>query len=149
MFSRAPSLAAGLLLLLIPLDRSCAEEPPPDAAKPPLAQEGLFRLGEMAQAAGDLRKAGEAFERFSKSLDSLVESIAKSLATVSSEFDPFGYKTAFRTVGQQAEMLQQQRDIIHALQEREIDRLRSENKQLRRERRKLRQRRSAQGDSTR
>ena len=86
----------------------------------------------MAQAAADLRKAGEAFERFANSADGLVDAIAKSLATMSSEFDPFGYKTAFRTVSKQSEMLQQQRDIIQALQEREIKRLRNENRRLKR-----------------
>jgi len=148
MFSRAASLA-GILLVLIPLDRSCAEEPPRGAANAPTAGDGLFRVGEMVQAASDLRKAGEAFERFANSLDRFAESIAQSLAIMSSEFDPFGYKTAFRTVSRQAEMLKQQRDIIHSLQEREIDRLRSENRQLRRTLRKLRQRESVQGGSSR
>ena len=142
MFSRA--LAAGLLLLVIPLSPTCAEEPSGDPTKAPSAQDSLFRIGEVAQAAADLRKAGEAFERFAKSLDSLAESIAKSLATMSSEFDPFGYKTAFRTIGHQAEMLQAQRNIIHTLQQREIDRLQSENRELRRELEKLRKRNAKQ-----
>ncbi len=67
---------------------------------------------------------------------------------MSSEFDPFGYKTAFRTVGQQAEMIQQQRKIIQALQEREIERLQSQNRKLKKELQKLRQRKkSRNGDS--
>jgi hypothetical protein len=142
MISRAPSLAAGLLLLLIPLNRSGAEELHQDPAQAPLAQDSLFRLGEMAQAAADLHKAGEAFARFAKSLDSFAESIGGSLATMSSEFDPFGYKTAFRTIGRQAEMLQAEREIIRALQQREIERLQSENRELRRKIEKLRQRKA-------
>jgi hypothetical protein len=63
---------------------------------------------------------------------------------MSSEFDPFGYKTAFRTIGHQAEMLQAERKIIQALQEREIERLRSENSRLRKEIQKLRKRSAKQ-----
>ena len=144
MFSRALSLALGLVLLLIPLNRLCAEELPRNPTKASSAQDSLFRIGELAQAAADLRKAGEAFERFAILLDSLAESIAKSLATMSSEFDPFGYKTAFRTIGRQTEMLQAQRDIIQAFQQREIDRLQSENRELRRELEKLRKRNAKQ-----
>jgi hypothetical protein len=144
MFSRSLSLALGLVLLLIPLNRLCAEEPPRNPTKASSAQDSLFRIGELAQAAADLRKAGEAFERFAMLLDSLAESIAKSLATMSSEFDPFGYKTAFRTIGRQTEMLQAQRDIIQAFQQREIDRLQSENRELRRELEKLRKRNAKQ-----
>ena len=102
----------------------------------------------MAQAAADLRNAGEAFERFATSLSGSAETIANSLATMSSEFDPFGYKTAFRTLGQQTAMLQQQRETIQSLQDREIERLQNENTRLRREIRKLRQRDgSRSGDS--
>jgi hypothetical protein len=93
----------------------------------------------MAQAVADLRKAGDSFEGVTKSLDGLVGTIAKSLATMSSEFDPFGYKTAFRTLGRQAEMIQQQQQIIQALQEREIERLRGENRNLRKELQQSRQ----------
>ena len=94
----------------------------------------------MAQAASDLKSAGEAFERFATSLDGAAEAIAASLATMSSEFDPFGYKTAFRTLGQQDAMLQQQRETIQALQDRELERLQSENTRLRSKIRKLRRR---------
>ena len=67
---------------------------------------------------------------------------------MSSEFDPFGYKTAFRTLGQQTAMLQQQRETIQVLQEREIERLQNDNTRLRRKIRKLRQRDgSRSGDS--
>ena len=93
----------------------------------------------MAQAAADLRNAGEAFERFATSLGGAAETIATSLATMSSEFDPFGYKTAFRTLGQQNVMLQQQSETIRSLQDREIERLQSENARLRKKIQKLRQ----------
>ena len=134
-----------MVFLLFAVHSSCAEEPPKDRAKSSAqpATGGIFRIGEMAQAAGDLRKAGEAFERFANSLDGLGGVIAESLATMSSEFDPFGYKTAFRTVGQQAETIQQQHNTIQALQEREIERLRSETRKLKRKLQKLRQRKTA------
>ena len=141
MCARGASWVASMILLLFSVDASCAAEAagePADSSAPSAAS-GLFRVGEMAQAAADLRKAGEAFERFANALDGSVEVIAKSLATMSSEFDPFGYKTAFRTVGRQAEMIQQQGKIIEALQEREIERLQRENRRLKRELQKLRQ----------
>ncbi len=150
MSPRAALQVAGIVFLLFPANSSFAEEPPRDPAKSSVQSTatGLFRIGEMAQAAADLRKAGEAFERFANSPDGLVGIIAKSLATMSSEFDPFGYKTAFRTVGQQAEMIQQQRKVIQALQEQEIERLKSENRELKRKLQKVRQRKRARnGDS--
>ena len=144
MWFRAASMGAGLIFLLSLVSRSGAGESPREPVKVslPAAAGDLFRIGEMAQAAADLRKAGESFEGVAKSLDGLaglVETIAKSLATMSSEFDPFGYKTAFRTVGQQAEIIQQQQELIHSLQEREIERLRSENRNLKKELQRLRQ----------
>ncbi len=150
MSPRAASQVAGVVLLLFPAHSLCAEEPPRDMENSSVqsAASDLFRIGEMAEVAADLRKAAEALERFAESSNGMVETIAKSLATMSSEFDPFGYKTAFHTVGQQAEMIQQQRKIIQALQEREIERLRSENRELKREIQKLRQRkRSRNGGS--
>lgn len=151
MFSRSVFFVAGLVALLLLPHRTCAEDPPRAQTEPPAPSSGnaLFRINEMAQAAGDLRNAGEAFERFAKLLNGVAETIATSLATMSSEFDPFGYKTGFRTLGQQAEMLQQQRETIQALQEREIERLQSENTRLRREIRKLRQRAESPSDSSR
>lgn len=139
MFSRSTLPVAGLFALLLLPNRLCAEEPPPTLAAPAPGNP-LLQFSEMAQAAADLRNAGEAFERFAKSLSGVAETIANSLAIMSSEFDPFGYKTAFRTLGQQSVMLQQQRETIHALQEREIQRLQDENTKLRKEVQKLRQR---------
>jgi len=147
---RAKSLVAGMILLLFPVHASCEEEPPRETARSSVQStaNAFLRIGEMADVATDLRKAAEALERFDNSPDGLVGRIATSLATMSSEFDPFGYKTAFRTVGQQAEIIQQQSEIIQALQEREIERLASQNRQLKKELRKLRQpTRSRDGDS--
>ena len=141
MFSRSALLVAGLCALLFLPNCSCAEDSPreqPKASTPPSGNP-LFRLNDMAQAAADLRNAGEAFERFAASLSGSAETIANSLATMSSEFDPFGYKTAFRTLGQQTAMLQQQRETIQSLQDREIERLQNESTRLRRKIRKLRQ----------
>ena len=150
MFSRNALLVAGLFTLLFLPNRSCAEEPSREQAKVSTTPPGnpLFRLDDMAQAAADLRNAGEAFERFATSLGGSAETIAESLATMSSEFDPFGYKTAFRTLGQQTAMLQQQRETIQVLQERELERLQNDNTRLRRKIRKLRRRDgSRSGDS--
>ena len=112
------------------------EQPANSAA--PSGLSGLLDVGKMAQAASDLRKAGEAFEKFGISLDGISGKLAAALATMSSEFDPFGYKTAFRTIGQQTEIIQQQNEIIRELQEREIERLRNENKSLKKQLRKRR-----------
>jgi len=108
------------------------------AEDPPKAANDLFRIGEMAQAAKDMREASETLERVMNTSGGLIASIAESLATMSSEFDPFGYKTAFRTVGQQAEIIEQQRKLIDELQQREIDRLQRENRELAKELQKLR-----------
>jgi hypothetical protein len=131
---------AGMALLCLPVHSSCAEERLEEPAKSSAraAATSLFQIGEIAQGAADLRKAGEAFERFAKSANGTVEIIAKSLAAMSSEFDPFGYKTAFRTIGRQAEIIQQQSKAIQTLQDREIERLRRENHNLKRQLRALR-----------
>ncbi len=148
MFSRTVSFVLGLLLLTFSFQVCSAQEPPQEPQSAPSIFNAITRLDEMAQAAGDLRVAGEAFERFANSLSRVAESIAKSLATMSSEFDPFGFKTGFRTVGQQSAMLQQQRELIQALQEREIERLRAANRKLKQRIEKLRQRKpSHPGDS--
>jgi hypothetical protein len=145
MFSRNASLVAGLVTLLFVPNCSRAEEPAREQqVSTPPSGNPLFRLNDMAQAASDLKNAGEAFERFATSLGGAAETIATSLATMSSEFDPFGYKTAFRTLGQQTAMLQQQRETIQSLQDREIERLQSENARLRKKIQKLRQ-----GDTSR
>ncbi|MGI9457215.1 MAG: hypothetical protein ACR2NU_11685 [Aeoliella sp.] len=143
MHGRIVAQVAGIILLIAAAaSNSLAQEPHTEATKPPsqTAPSDPLGMGEMARAASDLRKAGEAFERFAVAGADLAKSITKSLAMMSSEFDPFGYKTAFRTVGQQAQMLHQQREIIQTLQEREIERLRRENTELQQKLRKARQR---------
>ena len=129
------TFATGLVLILLVVNSALAAQAPEESAKSPAATKSnsLLRIGEMAQAAGDLRKAAESFERLADSLDGIVQVVAESLAKMSSEFDPFGYKTAFRTLGQQTEIIQQQSELIRELQEREIDRLQSENQTLRKQ----------------
>lgn len=123
MYRPAATSLLALAALLLLGGRAHCQQPAPSSLVP--------GLGGMAQAATDLRKAGEAFERFALSMEGLGETVAASMAIMSSEFDPFGYKTAFRTLGEQAEMLRQQRDTIQELQQREIDRLRKQSKRLR------------------
>jgi hypothetical protein len=120
MRGRTAVQVAGIVFLLVPGSSSFGQELPQDSTKPAAQSTpiDLFGVGEMAQAATDLRKAGEAFERFAVAGADLAKSITKSLAIMSSEFDPFGYKTAFRTVGQQAQMLHQQREKIQTIQAR-------------------------------
>ena len=103
---RLAILWIGLILTLITGEVTSAAELPKKPATPKVSD--LLRIGEMAQAAADLRKAGEAFERLGDAMGGIAEKIAQSLAAMSSEFDPFGYKTAFRTIAQQNEFIQQQ-----------------------------------------
>ncbi len=65
MSPRAASLVAGMILLLFPVNSLCAEEPPRDMANSSVqsAANALFRIGEMAEPAADLRKAAEALAR--------------------------------------------------------------------------------------
>lgn len=129
------SFATGLVLVLLIVNTASAAQAPEESANSPASTKSnsLLRIGEMAQAAADLRKAAESFERLADTLDGMVQIIAESLARMSSEFDPFGYKTAFRTLGQQTEIIQQQSELIRELQEREIERLQSENQTLRKQ----------------
>jgi hypothetical protein len=108
-------------LLLIP-QTAAAEEPLPPKGPARAALGDLFRLGEITQAAEDLKQAGQAFEQFGVSM----EVVAASMAIMSSEFDPFGYKTAFRTIDRQAETIERQHEVIRELQQQEIDRLQRE-----------------------
>ena len=135
-----PSLHLVGLVLLALLNRVFAEEPLREPARQsaPIAGISFSHIGAMAQAASDLRNAADTCVRLASALAGPAETIANSLATMSSEFDPFGYKTAFRTIRHQSEMLQQQREIIHRLQEREIQRLRMENERLKKEAKSMR-----------
>ena len=62
------------------------------------------------------------------SLSPLVLGVTENLSRLSSEFDPFGYKTAFLTIQEQNEVIQRQQQLIQELQQREIDRLQQELK---------------------
>ena len=133
--SRSVAVVAAPFLLLLGHHPAAAQEAvkKPANSAAPTGISDLFGVGGMAQAASDLRKAGEAFERFGTTLDGVTTTIAESLATMSSEFDPFGYKTAFRTIGQQTEIIQRQSKLIQDLQQQEIDRLRLENQTLKKQ----------------
>ena len=102
---------------------------------------GLLGAGDLVQAAADLRKAAEAFERFGDTLEGVSATIAGALVEVSEHhakmsdaFDPFGFKTAFATI-------QEQNQTIQALHKVEIERLTKEcqalNGKLRRLERKM------------
>lgn len=125
---------AVLCAVLLVVGNSLADETPPSQPAPK-SNAGTtgnpLSLASMAQVAGDLRKASEVIERLGLSLDVIV-SLGNSLATMSSEFDPFGYKTAFRTIGQQNQTIQSLQQTIQDLQSREIERLRAENARLKR-----------------
>ncbi len=89
-------------------------------------------VGDMVQAAGDFRKATEALERFGGILEGIVSTLSEGLAESSrnhaemiDSFDPFGFKTAFKTIGEQGK-------TIERLQRAEIRRLRRENRQMKR-----------------
>lgn len=135
MLSNTGSFTIGLVLVLLVVNTGSAAQAPEGSGNSPASSKSnsLLRIGEMAQAAGDLRKAAESFERLSDSLDGMVQAVAQSLAKMSSEFDPFGYKTAFRTLGQQTEIIQQQSELIRELQQQEIERLQNENQTLRKQ----------------
>lgn len=135
MSSRAVAFTVGLMFVQFALHTAFATEPAPASTQDGGAWKGQpwLRIGEMTEAAGDLRKAAESLGRLGKALGEF----AQSLATMSSEFDPFGYKTAFRTMGQQTQIIQQQSEVIRELQEREIERLQRENKVLKMQLKKL------------
>ena len=77
--------------------------------------------------------------QFGQIADGMVEALSSALAEMSREFDPFGYKTAFRTIGEQNRIIQQQAEVIQRLQQREIEPLQRENRQLRKKAKKDRQ----------
>ena len=83
------------------------------------------------QAAADLRAASESAERWVLPLAGTIESIAESMARMSSGFDPFGYQASAATMTRQAEIIAEQQRTIDRLREAEIRRLRAENRRLR------------------
>jgi hypothetical protein len=124
-----------------PLRAQENSQPEPPANKPQqkainlseLLELGTAKAVELVQGASDLKKAAEAsqrsldsLERIMPSLSPLVLGTTENLSRLSSEFDPFGYKTAFRTVQSQNEVIQRQQQLIQELQQREIDRLQKE-----------------------
>jgi len=122
--------AAGIAVLCGP---ALAEATPKQAA-PPKTKGGLLDrlgVGDMAAAAADLRKAGEAFERFGNVLKAITPNITKALlegsrnlASMGHAFDPLGLKTALT-------IIREQNQTIYALQKAEIQRLSQECKRLR------------------
>lgn len=109
----------------------------------------MFGVGEMARAAGDFRKAAEALERFGGMLEGIVSKLSNGLAessrnhaAMSDSFDPFGFKTAFKTIREQGQTIQR-------LQKAEIRRLRKECRQKKRLDRHGRKRRKRKGRQVR
>ncbi|MCD6395195.1 MAG: hypothetical protein J7M40_17050 [Planctomycetes bacterium] len=107
---------------------------------------GMSGVGDMVQAASDFRKATEALERFGGMLEGIISTLSKGLAESSSNhavmsdsFDPFGFKTAFKTIREQGQ-------TIERLQKAEIRRLKKECRQMKKKRsrrdRKRRKRKS-------
>lgn len=87
--------------------------------------------GDWGQAAADLRAASESAERWVLPLADTIESIAESMARMSSGFDPFGYQASAATMTRQAEIIAEQQRTIDRLREAEVRRLRAENRRLR------------------
>ncbi len=101
----------------------------------------VFGAGDMAQAAGDFRKAAEVLERFGVMLKGIASTLSEGLlassknhAVMSDSFDPFGFKTAFKTIREQGQ-------TIVRLQEAEIRRLRRECRKMKKRDRRNRKRR--------
>lgn len=92
----------------------------------------LFSTANLTENTENLVKASASLERFGDSLERVSVALVDGLARMSSGFDPLGYQGAFRTIGQQTELIQQQQAQIYELQQREIERLKKENKQLQR-----------------
>ncbi len=91
----------------------------------------MSSVGDMVKAAGDFRKAAEALERFGAMLTGIVSTLSEGLevtsrnhAVMSDSFDPFGFKTAFKTIREQSQTIQR-------LQKAEIRRLRKECREIR------------------
>lgn len=131
-FHRFLLTAAGIAVLSGPaLAEATAKKAAPPKAKRNLLD--LLGAGDMAGAAADLRKAGEAFERFGNALKAITPNITKALAEGSRNlanmghaFDPLGLKTALT-------IIREQNQRIYALQKAEIQRLKEQCQRLRKE----------------
>lgn len=69
----------------------------------------------MIQAASDLRKASEALVQITSLLEKMIPIVAQAavdasheLATMSNNFDPFGYKTSYRVIHEQNKIILEQ-----------------------------------------
>jgi hypothetical protein len=128
---RASIVAAGILALSVPT-ANCQTSPDPNGGTPPPPNLFGAMIGvDVARAANDFRLGSEALDRMAASLarinvrvaEATVE-VSKNLATASSGFDPFGFKTAFETIQRQNEIVREQSATIQKLQQQEIKRLR-------------------------
>ena len=125
---------SGWALAEKPTKKAAPPKPTPKKAPPPETKGGVLKLlgaGDVGEAAADLRKAGESFERFGKALETVTPTITKgltessqNLANIGGAFDPMGLKTAFTVI-------HEQNKIILALQQAEIERLKAECERLR------------------
>jgi len=105
-----------------------SEEPSSDASAGKVFS--MSGMGDMVRAAGDFRKATEALERLGGMLEGIVATLSKGLvessrnnAAMSDSFDPFGFKTAFKTIREQGKTIQK-------LQKAEIRRLKKECREM-------------------
>ena len=128
------AILSGLSLAEKPPKKTAQPKPTPKKTAQPEAKGGVLKLlgaGDMVGVATDLRKAGESFERFGNSLETVTPTITKALtessrnlANVGGAFDPLGLKTAFTVI-------HEQNKTILALQQAEIQRLTAECERLR------------------
>jgi hypothetical protein len=125
---------------------------PGSSSTPDIRLTDRIGIGDMLKAATELRKAAEIFERLGDTVEAITSRIAEAavessgnLAAMSRTFDPFGFKSAFLTIRQQGEAIQDLHKTIQDLQQAEIKRLKEQCRKLkkklsRRERRRVRRR---------
>lgn len=151
---RSGNPLAGLIALLLLTGMTCGQETT-TADKPGSTGgtggiAGLLQSGSMSdvlQISSDFRTASQSLERFGESAGRIADVVgeassttSQNLARMSEEFDPFGFKTAFKTIQQQNMLIQQQNQLIQELMQKEIDRLqqrhqRAEKQKKRKQRR--------------
>jgi hypothetical protein len=109
-------------------------------------------ITDVLQISGDLRKSSESLEKFGESMKQVSTAVGKAasttsenMAAMSAEFDPFGFKTAFKTIQLQNAIIERQSQLIQELQQKEILRLQqdsdTQDRPKRRSRRTRRRRR--------
>lgn len=113
-------------------------------------------VSDIVQIVGELRKAGETMNSFAESFKEAsvvaaeaADSTSQNLAAIGGEFDPFGFKTAFRTIQQQNAIIQAQSKIIMELQQKEIRRLKQQNQPTKRQERHSRRRKQSKPEESR